>query len=85
MARMRSTGLGKTEVHARITNLRLDQDLVILEMKATKPVKWHIRAGLQPEDRLSLVKLVLKLNFRLLRFVVNWNPNKGNHPEPAEF
>jgi hypothetical protein len=85
MARMRSTGLGKTELHAQIVGLRPDQDLLILELKTVKPVKWHIRAGLQPEDRLKLLKLMLKLNFKLLKFVVNWNPNKGNHPEPAEF
>ncbi len=85
MARMRSTGLGKTEVFAQITNLRPDQDLLVLELKTVKPVNWHVRAGLQPEDRLQLVKFLLKLNFKLFRFVVNWNPSKGSHPEPAEF
>jgi hypothetical protein len=85
MARLRSTGLGKTEVHAHIERLRLDQDLIIMEMATTKPVRWHVRAALQPEDRLQLVKFLFKLNFQLLRFVVNWNPKKGKHPEPTEF
>jgi hypothetical protein len=48
-------------------------------------VRWHVRAALQPEDRLQLVKFLFKLNFQLLRFVVNWNPKKGKHPEPTEF
>lgn len=85
MVRLRSTGLGKTEIQAQMTKLRADKDLLILEMQTTKPVKWHIRAGLQPEDRLELVKCLLKLNFKLLKFLFNWNPNKGNHPEPADF
>lgn len=85
MARMRSTGLGKTEVHARITKLRPAQDVIIMEMKTTKPVRWNMCAALQPEDRLTLIKLLFKLNFKLLKFVFNWNPNKGKHPEPAEF
>jgi len=85
MVRLRSTGLGKTEVQAHITKLRPEQDLLVLEMQTTKPVRWHIRAGLHPEDRLGLVKFLLKLNFKLLRFVFNWNPNKGKHPEPTEF
>ncbi len=85
MVRMRSTGLGKTEIEAHITELRADQDLLVLEMQTTKPVRWRIRTGLQPEDRLSLLKHMLKLNFKLLRFLLNWNPNKGKHPEPKDF
>ncbi len=85
MVRLRSTGLGKTEIQARMTVLKADQDLLIMEMQTEKPVKWRIRAGLQPEDRLGLVKFMFKLNFKLLKFLFNWNPNKGKHPEPAEF
>lgn len=85
MVRLRSTGLGKTEIQAHMTALRSDGDLLILEMQTDKPVKWHIRTGLQPEDRLGMLKCLLKLNFKLLKFLFNGNPKKGNHPEPAEF
>ncbi len=85
MLRLRSTGLGKTEIQAHMTALRPDGDLRILEMQTTKPVRWHIRTGLQPEDRLALVKAMLKLNFKLLKLLFNWNPKKGKHPELAEF
>lgn len=85
MVRLRSTGLGKTEIQAHMTALRPEGDLLVLEMQTTKPVRWHIRTGLQPEDRLGLLKCMLKLNFKLLKFLVNWNPKKGKHPEPAEF
>ena len=85
MVRMKSTGLGKTEIQAHITELKVDQDIIILEMQTTHPVRWRIRAGLQPEDRLGILKYMFKLNFKLLRFLLNWNPNKGNHPEPKDF
>lgn len=85
MARLRSTGLGKTEIQAHVSDIRIDKDLIIMEMQATKPVRWVLRAGLQPEDRLALVKELLKLNVKLLKFLVNWNPKKGEHPEPADF
>lgn len=85
MVRMRSTGLGKTEIQAHITALSADQDILVLEMQTTKPVRWRIRTGLQPEDRLGLLKYMLKLNFKLLKFLFNWNPKKGKHPEPTDF
>lgn len=85
MARLRSTGLGKTEIQANISNIRVDKDLIIMEMQATKPVRWVLRAGLQPEDRLDLLKQMLKLNVQLLKFLFNGNPQKGKHPEPVDF
>jgi hypothetical protein len=85
MARLRSTGLGKTEIQAHITKLRVDQDLLVMEMQTTKPVRWHVRVGLHPEDRLKLVKFLFKLNFKLLRFVFNWNSNKEKPSQLTDF
>jgi len=82
--RMRSTGLGKTELQAHIANLEPAGDMLILHIQSTSPVRWHIRAGIQPEDRLALLKFMLKLNVRLLKYLNFLNP-RGKHPEPEEF
>ena len=82
--RMRSTGLGKTELQAEVTKLEPAGDMLILHIQSVKPVRWHIRAGIQPEDRLALLKELLKLNVRLLKYLNFLNP-RGKHPEPEEF
>jgi len=82
--RMRSTGLGKTELTAHITSIELAQDMMIMHVQSTAPVRWHIRTGVQASDRLAMVKLMLKLNFKLLKLLILTDPN-GKHPEPEQF
>jgi len=48
--RFRSTGLGKTELQAYPKGLEPVDDLLILHVQTTDPVRWHIRAGIQRRD-----------------------------------
>lgn len=58
--RLRSTGLGKTELEAKITDVRRVDDLVIFYMTTTKPVKWRVRMAFQEQDLRRLIGAILK-------------------------
>ena len=58
--RMRSTGLGKTELKAEVKSIQKIGDLVIFEAYTTKPVRWHVRIGFQEKDMRRLVILLLR-------------------------
>ncbi len=70
--RFRSTGLGTTELYAHLVNLEVKEDLLIMYFDTYKPVEWHLRAGMQAQDRLDLIKMILKLNFKLLPYLFKW-------------
>ena len=48
--RLRSTGLGRTELEADIIDIRKVDDLVIFFVNTTNPVKWRTRMGFQERD-----------------------------------
>ena len=80
--RMRSTGLGKTEMVGDITGLQLVGDYLIMHVQTTEPVKWHVRAALTHKDLRSMMKLLLKpSNLRYLLFGFFSKP-KTNRPVP---
>ena len=58
--RLRSTGLGKTELEAKIEEVKKVDDVVIFYMRTSKPVKWRVRMAFQQQDLRNLVKAVLK-------------------------
>jgi hypothetical protein len=66
--RLRSTGLGTTELEAKLVNVKKVDDLVIFFVDVQKPVKWHTRMGFQERDLRQLVWSLLKP--RNLSFVV---------------
>ena len=80
--RMRSTGLGKTELEADVASLELKEGMLLLNIQTTKPVIWHIRAGIQRKDIFKMMKEVL--SFRVIKHVLGMMI-RGNHPGPAEF
>jgi len=53
--RLRSTGLGRTELEAEIVNIKKVDDLVIFFVNTIKPVKWQTRMGFQERDLRNLV------------------------------
>ena len=78
--RMRSTGLGKTEMVGDITGLQLMGDYLIMHVETTEPVKWHVRAALTHKDLRTMMKLLLKpSNLRYLLFGFFSN---GKKPPP---
>ncbi len=58
--RMRSTGLGKTELVGEITSLKKEGDYLVLNLKIIEPTKWRVKAGLSFGDLLKLVVHMLK-------------------------
>ncbi len=80
--RMRSTGLGKTELEADLVSIEMKEGMLLMNIQSTKPVIWHIRAGIQRKDIFKLIGAML--SFRVIKHVIGmiWG---GNHPGPAEF
>ena len=58
--RLRSTGLGKTELEAEIVEVKRVDDVVIFYVNTTKPVKWKVRMAFQEQDLRSLIFAILK-------------------------
>jgi len=58
--RLKSTGLGKTEVEAEIVDIKKVGDLVIFCVNTTKPVRWRTRMGFQEKDLRDLVRAILR-------------------------
>lgn len=72
--RLRSTGLGKTELEAKITGVKKVDDLIIFYVVTTKPVKWKIRMAFQEYDLKNLIGAMLKpknLKYILRAFFLN--------------
>lgn len=80
--RFRSTGLGATELYANLVSLEIKEDLLILYFDTYKPVEWHLRAGIQCQDRLDMIKLLWGLNIKLLPHLFRWHSrNPPREPE----
>lgn len=58
--RMRSTGLGKTELKAHISSIERVDDSILFKVKTTAPVRWEVRNLFQQKDIPRLVVLLLK-------------------------
>ena len=72
--RLRSTGLGRTELEGEIVNIKKVGDLVIFFVDVTKPVKWHTRMGFQEKDLKELILALLRprnLSFVLKALLFN--------------
>jgi len=72
--RLKSTGLGRTELEGEIVNIKKVNDLVIFFVDVTKPVKWHTRMGFQEKDLKELILALLRprnLSFVLKALLFN--------------
>ena len=81
--RFRSTGLGKTELQAEPTGLEPYDDLLILHVQTTQPVRWHIRAGLQRKDVFKLVRLAISP--KVIGYILSSFIRKSSLREPENF
>ena len=66
---MRSTGLGTTELVAKINDCNPKGDHLVLYVDTTEPVKWKIRCTLTLKDFRRLIVVCLKLS--IIGFVLN--------------
>jgi len=67
--KMRSTGLGETVLEGELDTITRKDDYLILHVNTTEPVQWHVRAAIDYNDLLTLIKLIFKgpvLKFLLL-------------------
>lgn len=58
--RMRSTGLGRTELVGGFEGISRKGDYLILSVRTTAPVKWHVRTALSRKDAIEMLKFVLR-------------------------
>jgi hypothetical protein len=58
--RARSTGLGKTEMVLRPEDLVKKDRYLLLSLRSTEPVNWHVRILLDRMDFGRLILLALK-------------------------
>jgi nucleoside-triphosphatase THEP1 len=58
----RSTGLGKTELVAKIADVKRQGDYIIFLVDTLEPVRWRIRAGFSIRDLATTIKLLMKLS-----------------------
>ncbi len=67
--RVRSTGLGKTELICGIEDISRKGDFLLMSVRTTEPVVWHVRIALEYKDLIKLVKSCLKGS--ILAFVLS--------------
>ncbi|MBW1998565.1 MAG: hypothetical protein JRJ29_11445 [Deltaproteobacteria bacterium] len=58
--RVRSTGLGKTELVLRLEKVARKDRYLLLSLRSTEPVNWHVRILLDRKDFGRLLLLALK-------------------------
>jgi len=51
--RVRSTGLGTTELQCDLENAYTKEGYLVMEVKSTDPVVWHIRVAVTYKEVLS--------------------------------
>ena len=57
--RVRSTGLGESEMVLGIRAITRSDDCLILQAQSTAPVKWKIRMAASYQDMWNIVRLLL--------------------------
>lgn len=75
--RFRSTGLGKTMLQGEPADLLVVDDMLVVHIQSTTPVRWRIRAALTFRGFLQVVKMALKpsvIKFILFGFKTLKNP-----------
>lgn len=58
--RMRSTGLGKTELVGDFNDIKQVGDFLVIQIKTTEPVKWQVRTAINITDVAKIIKLLLR-------------------------
>lgn len=74
----RSTGLGKTELVAKIDSIQTQGDYLILIINTTEPVRWKIRGAINYKDLMAIMVACLKIS------VIGWLLNVFRAFRPAK-
>ena len=74
--RVRSTGLGKSEMQANIETLESREGYLILHLRATEPVLWHIRGAVYYGEVWKILLLLLRRG--VVKYLLfGWIKKKG--------
>jgi len=65
--RFRSTGLGKTMLEGEPAGVEVIDDMLVMHIQSTTPVRWRIRAALSYRGLLKMIRLSLKSS--VLKFI----------------
>lgn len=79
--RVRSTGLGKSEMVASISGVKLIEGYLCMNVESSEPVKWHIRIVMTYKDILTLIKLGI---FKILLYLVTGFKTIFTTPPPPK-
>jgi hypothetical protein len=82
--RLRSTGLGKTELEGELVGVKKVDDLVMFFVNTTKPLKWRTRMAFQERDLRDLVVAFMKPRNMLFVLKALFFPGK-EIPEKEDF
>lgn len=82
--RMRSTGLGKTELKAHISSIEKVEDSILFKVKTTAPVRWEVRNLFQQKDIPRLIRLLLK-PANIMFIIKALTKKQANAQEPEDF
>jgi len=75
--RIRSTGLGDTELICEGDGAYRKGDYLILSVQTTSPVMWHVRIGIDGKDMLKIGWMMAKRPFSLLfALIMGFKKNK---------
>ena len=66
---IRSTGLGRTELVGDVKTLDVKADYIIIGMKTTEPVKWHVRVAANYSDLMTITMLLI-FSFQGWKFII---------------
>jgi hypothetical protein len=67
--RMRSTGLGTTELVGEINTVTQAGDFLVLHVGTIEPVRWHVRAAMSSREMLKIFWLMLKPSTIFFMFI----------------
>ena len=83
--RMRSTGLGKTELIGKVDDLTCVGDYLVLHVRTLEPVRWHVRAALNLGEMIKVLVLVLKPRNLIFALTHIFKPMSKPGSPPPEF
>ncbi len=66
---MKSTGLGRTELEGFVKGLDFKNDFVIIHMKTTDPVKWHVRVAVNFPEVLTMGRFFM-FSWKAWKFII---------------
>ena len=75
----RSTGLGKTELKAKVTGLTVQGDYLIMQVDTLEPVRWKIRAAMSLPDMWTVIKSMMKPSNLKIMLSNRW-ARQAEHP-----